>query len=79
MPRKPTLPPNRPPLQFRDRVIEEWIETQREEGESAGLCAARLLHEYRALLADPVVAGETKRMRKIRALVDPAMFAAAKR
>lgn len=55
--------------------MEEWIETQRDKGESAGLCTARLLHEYRALLADAVVAGETKRLRKIRALLDPAMFA----
>lgn len=75
MPRKGTLPSNRPPLQFRDRVLAEWVETQREPGESVGLCAARLLHEYRALLADPVVAGETRRMRNVRALVDPAIFA----
>jgi len=77
MPRKPKPAPRRAPVQLRDRALEEWIATQQLKHESPGQCVARLLGEYRALLSDPVIAGETERLRQVRALVDPERFVGA--
>ena len=62
--------PRKDHIQFSDVEAAAWVDTQRQDGESRGRCAGRLLWEYRALLADPVVAGETARLRQIRAILD---------
>lgn len=65
------MPNPRPPaIQLRDVELARWLDTQRVDRESIGQCAGRLLWEYRTLLADPVVAGETARLRQIRAILD---------
>ena len=62
--------PRKDHIQFSDVEAAAWVDTQRQDGESRGRCAGRLLWEYRQLLADPVIEGETQRLRRIREILD---------